>query len=137
MIKVILFVESNSDSYYDLVLVSFDSCLSCYIWMKYGSWSGKISLKNAPSDNRKNRVNQFCFEIVFVLPSYIADYDVSLNLNILILKRYLYFNLSLPKEGYTLHYQSGIFDFESKILKEMTPTRHAKRMTTPFFVLRV
>lgn len=37
MIKVILFVESNSDSYYDLVLVSFDSCLSYYIWMKYGS----------------------------------------------------------------------------------------------------
>lgn len=37
MIKVILFVESNSDSCYDLVLVSFDSCLSCYIWMKYGS----------------------------------------------------------------------------------------------------
>ena len=29
MIKVILFVESNSDSNYDLVLVSFDSCLSC------------------------------------------------------------------------------------------------------------
>ena len=37
MIKVILFVESNSVSYYDLVLVSFDSCLSCYIWIKYGS----------------------------------------------------------------------------------------------------
>lgn len=55
MIKVILFVESNSDSYYDLVLVSFNSCLSCYIWIKYGSWSGKISLKNAASDNRKNR----------------------------------------------------------------------------------
>ena len=31
MIKVILFVESNSDGNYDLVLVSFDSCLSCYI----------------------------------------------------------------------------------------------------------
>lgn len=137
VIKVILFVESNSDSYYDLVLVSFGSCLSSYIWIKYGSWSGKISLKNAASDNRKNRVNQFCFEIVFVFPSYIASYDVPLNLNILILKRCLYFNLSLPKAGYTLPYQSGIFDFESIILKKMTPTRHAKRMTTPFFVLRV
>ena len=27
MIKVILFVESNSDSNYELALVSFDSCL--------------------------------------------------------------------------------------------------------------
>ena len=34
---MILFVESNSDSYYDLVLVSFGSCLSSYIWIKYGS----------------------------------------------------------------------------------------------------